>query len=175
MLDPKVFKAYDVRGIHGAEIDEDGARAIGRAYVEQFEPKRIAVGRDMRVSSPAMAAAVIDGAASAGAEVVDIGLVGTEMVYFAVGDLDLDGGIQVTASHNPKEYTGMKIVRRGAMPVGGDSGLQDIRDRALSEPTRPVPGTGPAAGRCARKTSFRATSTRSCPSSTWTRSRSGAS
>jgi phosphomannomutase len=133
VLDPKVFKAYDVRGIHAAEIDEDGARAVGRAYVEQFEPKRIAVGRDMRVSSPAMAAAVIEGASSAGAEVVDIGLVGTEMVYFAVGHLDLDGGIQVTASHNPKEYTGMKIVRRGAMPVGGDSGLQDIRDRALSE------------------------------------------
>jgi len=132
VLDPKVFKAYDVRGIHGAEIDEDGARSVGRAYVEQFEPKRIAVGRDMRVSSPGMAAAVIDGAASAGAEVVDIGLVGTEMVYFAVGDLDLDGGIQVTASHNPKQYTGMKIVRRGAMPVGGDSGLQNIRDRALS-------------------------------------------
>ena len=133
MLDPKVFKAYDVRGIYPAEMDEDGARAIGRAYVEQFEPKRIAVGRDMRVSSPTMAAAVIEGAASAGAEVVDIGLVGTEMVYAAVGGMGLDGGIQVTASHNPKEYTGMKIVRRGALPVGGDSGLLDIRDRALSE------------------------------------------
>ena len=132
MLDPKVFKAYDVRGIHGSELDEEGARAVGRAYVEQFEPKRIAVGRDMRVSSPTMAAAVIEGASSAGAEVVDVGLVGTEMVYFAVGHLDLDGGVQVTASHNPKEYTGMKIVRRGAMPVGGDSGLQDIRDRAVS-------------------------------------------
>jgi len=81
-----------------------------------------------------MAAAAIEGAASAGAEVVDIGLVGTEMVYAAVGGMELDGGIQVTASHNPKEYTGMKIVRRGAMPVGGDSGLQDIRDRAMSEP-----------------------------------------
>jgi phosphomannomutase len=132
VLDPKVFKAYDVRGIYPAEIDEDGARAIGRAYVEQFEPRRIAVGRDMRVSSPSMAAAAIEGAASAGAEVVDIGLVGTEMVYAAVGGMELDGGIQVTASHNPKEYTGMKIVRRGAMPVGGDSGLQDIRDRAMS-------------------------------------------
>ena len=132
MLDPKVFKAYDVRGIHPTEIDEDGARAIGRAYVEQFEPKRIAVGRDMRVSSPTMAAAAIEGASSAGAEVVDIGLVGTEMLYAAVGGLELDGGIQVTASHNPKEYTGMKIVRRGAMPVGGDSGLLDIRDRAVS-------------------------------------------
>jgi phosphomannomutase len=132
MLDPKVFKAYDVRGIYPGEIDEDGARAIGRAYVEQFEPNRIAVGRDMRVSSPSMAAATIEGAASAGADVVDIGLVGTEMLYAAVGHLELDGGIQVTASHNPKEYTGMKIVRRGAMPVGGDSGLLDIRDRAVS-------------------------------------------
>jgi phosphomannomutase len=136
VLDPKVFKAYDVRGIHGSELDEEGARAVGRAYVEQFEPKRIAVGRDMRVSSPTMAAAVIEGASSAGAEVVDVGLVGTEMVYFAVGHLDLDGGVQVTASHNPKEYTGMKIVRRGAMPVGGDSGLQDIRDRAVSPSDR---------------------------------------
>jgi phosphomannomutase len=132
VLDPKVFKAYDVRGIYPAEIDEDGARAIGRAYVEQFEPERIAVGRDTRVSSPTMAAAAIEGAISAGVEVVDIGLVGTEMLYAAVGGLGLDGGIQVTASHNPKEYTGMKIVRRGAMPVGGDSGLQDIRDRAVS-------------------------------------------
>jgi phosphomannomutase len=132
MLDPKVFKAYDIRGIYPGEIDEDGARAIGRAYVEQFEPKRIAVGRDMRVSSPSMAKATIEGAAAAGAEVVDIGLVGTEMLYTAVGHLELDGGIQVTASHNPKEYTGMKIVRRGAMPVGGDSGLLDIRDRAMS-------------------------------------------
>src|SRR5689334_6715158 len=79
-----------------------------------------------------MAAAAIEGAASAGADVVDIGLVGTEMVYAAVGGMELDGGIQVTASHNPKEYTGMKIVRRGAMPVAGDSGLQDIRDRAVS-------------------------------------------
>ena len=132
MLDPKVFKAYDIRGVYSTELDEEGARAIGRAYVEQFEPKQIAVGRDMRVSSPTMAKATIEGATAAGAEVVDIGLVGTEMLYFAVGDLDLDGGIQVTASHNPKEYTGMKIVRRGAMPVGGDSGLLEIRDRAVS-------------------------------------------
>ena len=130
MLDPKVFKAYDVRGVHPGELDEEGAYAIGRAYVEHFEPRRIAVGRDMRVSSPSMAAALIDGAAGAGADVLDLGLVGTEMVYFAVGDLGLDGGVVVTASHNPKEYTGMKIVRRGALPVGGESGLLEIRDRA---------------------------------------------
>jgi phosphomannomutase len=131
VLDPKVFKAYDVRGLYEAELDEEGAYAIGRAYVEQFEPRRIAVGRDMRLSSPTMAQAVIEGAADAGADVLDVGLVGTEMVYFAVGELELDGGIMVTASHNPKEYTGMKIVRRGALPVGGDSGLLEIRDRAL--------------------------------------------
>jgi phosphomannomutase len=131
VLDPKVFKAYDVRGLHPAELDEEGAYAIGRGYVEQFEPRRIAVGRDMRVSSPSMAAALIEGAADGGADVLDLGLVGTEMVYFAVGELGLDGGVCVTASHNPKEYTGMKIVRRGALPVGGESGLLDVRDRAL--------------------------------------------
>jgi len=130
-LDPKVFKAYDVRGIYPSELDEDGAYATARAYVEQFEPASIAVGRDMRVSSPAMAEAVIRGAADAGAQVKDIGMIGTEMLYFGVGELDVDGGVMVTASHNPKEYTGMKIVRRGALPVGGDSGLLDIRERAL--------------------------------------------
>jgi phosphomannomutase len=132
MLDTKVFKAYDVRGIYPDELDEEGAYAIGRAYVEQFEPRRIAVGRDMRLSSPAMAAATVEGAADGGAHVLDLGMVGTEMVYFAVGHLELDGGIEVTASHNPKEYTGMKIVRRGALPVGGDSGLMEVRDRALA-------------------------------------------
>jgi phosphomannomutase len=133
VLDPKIFKAYDVRGIYPTELDEDGARAIGRAYVEEFEPRKIAVGRDMRISAPAMAAATIEGATAAGADVLDLGMVGTEMVYFAVGELELDGGIAVTASHNPKEYTGMKIVRRGALPVGGESGLLEIRDRALSQ------------------------------------------
>ena len=127
-----MFKAYDVRGIYPSELDEEGARAIGNAFVEIFEPQRIAVGRDMRISAPAMARAVIEGAAGAGAEVLDLGLVGTEMVYFGVGELGLDGGIAVTASHNPKEYTGMKIVRGGALPVGGESGLLEIRDRALS-------------------------------------------
>src|SRR3954466_7353948 len=90
MLDPKVFKAYDVRGIYPAELDETGAYAIGRAYVEQFEPRRIAVGRDMRLSAPAMAAAVVEGAVDGGADIVDLGMVGTEMVYFAVGELGLD-------------------------------------------------------------------------------------
>ena len=133
MLDPTAFKAYDVRGIYPEQLDEAGAQAVGRAFVEVFEPKRIAVGHDMRVTSPSMAEAVIAGAAGAGAEVLELGLVGTEMVYFAVGELGLDGGIAVTASHNPKDYTGMKIVRAGALPVGGESGLLEIRDRALAE------------------------------------------
>jgi phosphomannomutase len=142
VLDPKVFKAYDVRGIYPDELDEAGAHAIGRAYVEEFEPRQIAVGRDMRVSSPSMADAVMRGAAEAGAGVVDVGLVGTEMLYYAVGELALDGGVMVTASHNPKEYTGMKIVRRGALPVGGDSGLLDIRTRAMSGARHETSPTG---------------------------------
>jgi phosphomannomutase len=132
MLDPTVFKAYDVRGLYGSELDEEGAYAIGRAYVEQFEPRSIAVGRDMRLSAPSMAQAVLEGAADGGADVLDVGLVGTEMVYYAVGKLGLDGGVMVTASHNPKQYTGMKIVRAGALPVGGESGLLDVHDRALA-------------------------------------------
>ncbi len=139
MLDPKVFKAYDVRGLYPSQLDEEGARAIGRAFVEQFELARIAVGRDMRLSSPSMAATLVEGAAGAGADVLELGVVGTEMVYFAVGELALDGGVMVTASHNPKDYTGMKIVRAGALPVGGDSGLLDVRDRALrTDPSGPV-------------------------------------
>jgi phosphomannomutase len=136
VLDPSVFKAYDIRGVYPEEVDEEGAYAIGRAYVEVFEPRRLAVGRDMRLSSPQVAAELIAGASDAGAQVLDLGLVGTEMVYFAVGSLGLDGGVAVTASHNPKEYTGMKVVRRGALPVGGDSGLLDVRDRALASAPR---------------------------------------
>jgi phosphomannomutase len=140
VLHPSVFKAYDVRGIHPTELDEDGAYRVGRAYAEHFEPRTVAVGHDMRLSAPAMYAAVVDGIADAGADVVELGLVGTEMLYHAVSELGLDGGICVTASHNPKEYTGMKIVRRGALPVGGDSGLAEIRARAEA-------GFGPSAQR----------------------------
>ncbi len=129
-LDPKVFKAYDIRGLYPSELDEEGAYAVGRAYAEEFEPAAIAIGRDMRLSSPTMAEAVARGVSDAGVDVVDVGMIGTEMLYFAVGSLALDGGVTVTASHNPKEYTGMKIVRRGALPVGGDSGLQAVRSRA---------------------------------------------
>ena len=134
MLDPSVFKAYDVRGIYPTELDEDGAYRIGRAYAEHFEPRAVAVGHDMRLSAPTMVAALKEGLLDAGTDVADLGLVGTEMLYHAVSELSLDGGVCVTASHNPKEYTGMKIVRRGALPVGGDTGLGEIRRRAEGDP-----------------------------------------
>jgi phosphomannomutase len=127
MLSPSVFKAYDVRGIVPDELDAEGAERLAAAYVAAFEPETMAVGRDMRLSSPEIAEAVVRGAATAGANVVDIGRVGTEMLYFAVGEYGYHGGIQVTASHNPAAYNGMKIVRRGALPVGGDSGLDRIK------------------------------------------------
>ena len=133
MLDPSVFKAYDVRGIYPSELDEDGAYRIARAYTAHFEPRAVALGHDMRLSSPSMAKAAAEGITDAGADVAELGLVGTEMLYHAVTELGLDGGICVTASHNPKEYTGMKIVRRGALPVGGDSGLAEVRALAEGE------------------------------------------
>jgi len=165
VLEPKAFKAYDVRGVYPSELDEDGGYRVGRAFVEEFETARVAVGRDMRVSSPSMAEAVREGAADAGAEVLDLGLVGTEMLYFAVGELGLDGGIAVTASHNPKEYTGMKIVRAGALPVGGDTGLLAVRDRAVagSWPFRPRRGRGSRRGRSRRPPGVRPRGRSSCP------------
>jgi phosphomannomutase len=131
MLSPSVFKAYDVRGVVPDELDEDGAYRLGRAYVAEFEPAVMAVGRDMRLSSPGLAHALARGASDQGAEVVDLGQIGTEMLYFAVGEYGYEGGIQVTASHNPRQYNGMKIVRRGALPVGGDTGLEKLKHTAL--------------------------------------------
>ncbi len=127
-LNPDIFKAYDVRGVYPGEVHEDAARAIGAAFVAYLEAQRIAVGRDMRLSSPALAAAFIDGATSQGADVVDYGMMATDMLYFAVARDGLQGGVQVTASHNPKQYNGMKMVRREALPLSGEAGISDIRD-----------------------------------------------
>ena len=142
MLAPSVFKAYDVRGIVPDELDAEGAYAIACGYVAAFEPKVMAVGRDMRLSSPEIAAAAIRGAADSGADVVDLGQIGTEMLYFAVGEYGYEGGLQVTASHNPAAYNGMKIVRRGALPVGGDTGLDKIKARALGDAPEPAGSPG---------------------------------
>jgi phosphomannomutase len=127
-LDPDIFKAYDIRGTYPGEIDEAGARAIGAAFVDYLKAKRIAVGRDMRLSSPALTKAFVDGATAAGTDVVDYGMIPTDVLYFAVARDGHDGGAQVTASHNPKQYNGMKLVREGALPLSGDAGIQDIRD-----------------------------------------------
>ena len=127
-LKPDIFKAYDIRGTYPDEVNEEGARAIGAAFVAYLGAKRIAVGRDMRLSSPTLAAAFIDGATSLGADVVDYGMIPTDMLYFAVARDGHDGGVEVTASHNPKQYNGMKMVRREAFPLSGDEGISDIRD-----------------------------------------------
>ena len=137
-FDPKVFKAYDVRGLYPAEINEPLAEQIGRGFVAHLDAKKIAVSRDMRLSSPSLAAAFIKGARSQGADIVDIGLFGTDQLYYAVAKDDLDGGAQITASHNPGEYNGLKLVGREARPLSGDAGISDIRDM-LSSDTLPPP------------------------------------
>jgi phosphomannomutase len=133
ILKPGIFKAYDVRGTYPEEISEDVARAIGAAFVAYLGAKRIAVGRDMRLSSPGLAAAFIDGATRQGADVVDYGMIPTDMLYFAVARDGHDGGVEVTASHNPKQYNGMKMVRREAFPLSGDEGISDIRDMIAAD------------------------------------------
>src|SRR3954447_4821404 len=126
-LNPDIFKAYDVRGVYPGEVNEEAARAIGAAFVVYLQAKRIAVSRDMRLSSPTVAQAFIDGATAPGAAGVDYGLQATDMLYFAVAKDGLDGGVQITASHNPKQYNGMKMVRKDAWPLSGDEGLAEIR------------------------------------------------
>ncbi len=121
-----IFKAYDVRGVYPSEIDEAKARQIGRAFARFIGKGRIGVGRDMRVSSPALAAEFKEGVRDGGLDVVDLGMISTPMLYFAVGSLGLDGGANVTASHNPPQYNGLKLCRKDAVPVGSDSGLADI-------------------------------------------------
>jgi phosphomannomutase len=138
--DPGIFKAYDVRGLYGSELDAATARAIGRStarVIGAMEGKPTAalslgLGRDMRLTAPEMAAAYRDGMTDEGATVIDAGMVGTEMLYWLVGSRQLDGGLMCTASHNPKAYTGAKIVSRGALALSGDAGLAEIRDRILA-------------------------------------------
>ncbi|MGZ8625374.1 MAG: phosphomannomutase/phosphoglucomutase [Actinomycetota bacterium] len=132
-----IFKAYDVRGVVPDQLDEDAARAIGAAFADWSGLPRIAVGHDCRLSSPSLAAAIREGIASRGADVVDLGLASTDLLYFASGSLDV-GGIMLTASHNPPEYNGMKFCLPGACPVGQDTGLGEIRERAERGTPPPV-------------------------------------
>jgi phosphomannomutase len=137
-LNPDIFKAYDVRGTYPNEVDEAAARAIGAAFVTYLSARTIGVGRDMRLSSPALAAAFIEGASSQGVDVVDYGMIPTDVLYFAVASDELDGGVEVTASHNPKQYNGMKMVRREAVPLSGDAGIADIRDMIAADRLPPA-------------------------------------
>jgi phosphomannomutase len=136
----KIFKAYDIRGVHPDEFDEDGAHRIGGAFARFVQAPSVVVGRDMRVSSPALAAAFIEGVTEAGTDVIDVGLVSTDALYFASGSLDMPGAM-FTASHNPGRYNGLKICRRKAAPIGEDSGLKDILALAMEGPGE-VAGVG---------------------------------
>ena len=124
------FKAYDIRGKLGDELNEDIAYRIGRAYVQHLNAKRVVVGGDVRPTSATLKQALAEGLMDGGADVADIGMTGTEEIYFAAFHLDVDGGIEVTASHNPMDYNGMKLVARGAVPISGDTGLKAIQKLA---------------------------------------------
>lgn len=138
-INPDIFKAYDIRGIYPEELDEEVAYRVGRAFVQFLGARKLVVGRDMRLSSPSLSRAFIEGATEQGADVVDIGLCSTDMLYFASGKLELPGAM-FTASHNPKEYNGMKLCREKAGPISMDTGIAEIRDLVLSgrfsEPSR---------------------------------------
>jgi len=133
MRDLSCFMAYDIRGRVPEEIDAALVHAVGRAFVAELGARRVVVGHDVRLESPALAAALVQGLTEAGADVIDIGLCGTEEMYFGTVHHQADGGIMVTASHNPKGYNGLKLVREGARPISGDSGLFAIRDRVAAE------------------------------------------
>ncbi len=150
-LDPAIFKAYDIRGLYGEQLNAAGAHAIGRAFARVIsglagKPPRelsLGLGRDMRLSAPEMAGAYRDGMVAEGATVLDAGQVGTEMLYFLVGSEHLDGGLMCTASHNPKAYTGAKLVGRGALALSGDTGIADVRD-TIADGLGEAPGGGSA-------------------------------
>jgi phosphomannomutase len=145
----EIFKAYDVRGLYGEQIDGDVAEAVGRAFARVLSglankpasELRVGLGRDMRLTAPELAARYRDGLTAEGAHVIDAGMVGTEMLYWLVGSRDLDGGLMCTASHNPKAYTGAKLVERGAVALSGDAGIGDLQ-RTIEAGLPDAPGGG---------------------------------
>jgi phosphomannomutase len=171
------FKPYDVRGRLPEDLNPALAERIGRAYAAVVRPRTVVVGRDVRLSSPALVGALAEGLMAAGVEVLDIGLCGTEMVYFATSHLEADGGIMVTASHNPPDWNGMKFVREGSRPISGDSGLKDIEawprpaKRVVTGPTwiRREVGAASLVARGARSMFTPPTSITCCPTWTWPR------
>src|SRR5438094_8118093 len=135
----RIFKAYDVRGVYPDEFDDDGAYRIGAAFASWVHADRVVLGRDCRLSSPALSDAFCAGVTRSGASIVDLGLATTDMVYFASGRLSLPGAM-FTASHNPPQYNGLKLCRPGAAPVGEESGLRDIQALAQTESSTVTPG-----------------------------------
>lgn len=131
------FKAYDIRGQLGTQLDEDLTYRIGRAYAEFLKPQTVVIGGDMRLSTESLKQALANGLQDSGVNVLDIGLCGTEEIYFATAHLKTDGGIVVTASHNPEDYNGMKLVREGSRPISGDTGLNDIEQLARENNFQP--------------------------------------
>ncbi|MGH2516100.1 MAG: phosphomannomutase/phosphoglucomutase, partial [Ktedonobacterales bacterium] len=131
-IDPSIFKAYDVRGVYPGELNEDAAYAIGRAMVQYLDVETIAVGRDMRPSSPALASALMRGITEQGADAVDLGLTTTDELYFAVGKFGYPAGVMVTASHNPGKYNGIKMCRAEAVAISSETGLNAMRDLAVA-------------------------------------------
>ncbi len=148
MIDAGIFKAYDIRGIHPTQLDGEVARRVGRAFVDYLGARRIAVGRDVRTSSPEVARGFVGGARAQGCEVTDIGVASTDMLYYYVARNDLDGGAVITASHNPKEWNGIKMVRRGALALSGDAGIKEIKEWVTAgryaDPTPPPPEGAPS-------------------------------
>ncbi len=130
-VDASIFKAYDIRGLYPSQLTAEVARRVGRAFVDYLGAKQIVVGHDARLSSPELSAAFMRGARSQGAAVVDIGQVGTDMMYFFSAKHGLDGGAIITASHNPKEWNGIKMVRQGAYALSGDAGIKEIKQAVL--------------------------------------------
>lgn len=138
------FKAYDIRGKYPDEVNEEMAYRIGRVYVDLFKSKKVVVGHDIRLSGPKLQDSLINGLTQMGCDVIDIGQCGTEMIYFATYFLKLDGGIMITASHNPKDYNGMKLVRQGARPISADTGLKNIEEHVINNElgsSATIPGT----------------------------------
>jgi phosphomannomutase len=141
MINTSVFKAYDVRGLYPSEITEELFHQLGRAFVAYLGPGKYAVTRDMRVSSPSLTQAFIDGAVMQGGTIVDYGLVGTDQMYYAVAADALDGGAQVTASHNPGHYNGCKMVRKEAFPLSGEAGIKEMKEMIVANAIPPAPAS----------------------------------
>ena len=140
-IDPSIFKAYDIRGLYPGELNEETAYAIGRGFAAYLKAATVAVSRDMRLSSPSLSAAFIDGVRTQGTNVIDYGMLGTDQLYFAVVNDGLEGGAQITASHNPKHYNGVKMVKAEALPLSGDAGIGDIRDMIAGDRVPPPAAT----------------------------------